>query len=713
MPWLHDSAAARRDARVFVYSPASLQGKESAPVIVNHWIEVSALRLIPAIVLGAALSVAATARADGLSAYLPLNLEPEMERQIERVLILADEPILKRPIPVELVKLALPQACAVDKYLCKKVRRYLERYSRDYGVTHASATGTVTHGAVTAEPNSYGMNTGSHYDFSAVGFVQPSDYLLATAGVIAYQGRTQPAGTGLSLGFDWAQIDVGYRDHWMSPLTDSSMIMSTEAPTTPSVTLSNWAPLTGLGFQYEFFLSRLDQTGSGSPAGDNILYNNVLSRGNPRLFGAQFSIEPFPGWSLGANRLLEYGGGSGLPDSARFLLRDFFKPSGLSQTQGNQEASYVSRFVYPGKTPFAVYAQYGGEDNSDGGSYLLGNAALAVGIDFPRIWRHFDATYEIAEWQNIWYVHNIFLDGMTSNGLVLGNWGADQRMFNDGVGARSQMLRIGWEPPFGGYLQEQIRMLVNQSYYGGDTRQYFPSNPPGYPYRHYLDASVTYSRPWRDVTVGGSVEGGRDVYGESFWRLSGFLRYGGDGRTRDEGDIDDGDDYKGGANPVGSELFVDAGVNVNKVKVNLDPEISQFTTPLQVDPHLALGARRAVSANNDLGVRVELDEAASHALYGFRFLDYRHRFGDSFALDLGLGVDRYQLATPAYSMYGVIGAEWRNFWPSLLPKFDLGVDARYAQNVARDHVLATDPVGSRPDSFYKIESLVLYLARRF
>src|SRR5579862_1405219 len=77
------------------------------------------------------------ASAEGLSAYLPLNLEPEMERQIERVLILADEPILKRPIPVELVKTALPQACRIDKPLCDKVSRYLERYGRDYGLTHA------------------------------------------------------------------------------------------------------------------------------------------------------------------------------------------------------------------------------------------------------------------------------------------------------------------------------------------------------------------------------------------------------------------------------------------------------------------------------------------------------------------------------------------------------------------------------------------------
>ena len=35
--------------------------------------------------------------ARGASPYLPLNLSPEMERQIERVLILADRPITSRP----------------------------------------------------------------------------------------------------------------------------------------------------------------------------------------------------------------------------------------------------------------------------------------------------------------------------------------------------------------------------------------------------------------------------------------------------------------------------------------------------------------------------------------------------------------------------------------------------------------------------------------
>jgi hypothetical protein len=122
---------------------------------------------------------------------------------------------------------------------------------------------------------------------------------------------------------------------------------------------------------------------------------------------------------------------------------------------------------------------------------------------------------------------------------------------------------------------------------------------------------------------------------------------------------------------------------------------------------------RAVSENNDLGVRIEYDQVASHALIGVRAIDYRHRFGNSFALNAFAGVDRYNLATPAYSIYGGFGPEWRNFLPKWLPKCDLGLDLRYAQNIARDHVRPSDPQGSRPDSFYKIESAVLYLSRRF
>jgi hypothetical protein len=642
--------------------------------------------------------------ADGVSAYLPLNLEPEMERQVERVLILADEPILKRPFAVALVQLALPKACEVDKSLCEKVKRYLQRYSRDYAVTHASVTGSITHDGVgDVVANGHGLPVKSDWELSAQAFVQPNDYFLASAGGIAYAGRGVPTGSMLSLGFNWAQLDIGYRDHWWSPATDSSMLQSTEAPTMPSVTLSNYEPLTRLGFQYEIFLARMSSSDHILGGGQG---TTVESRGNPKLFGVQLSFEPFSGWSIGVNRTLQYGGG-GLPDTAHFLVTDFFKPGGTSQTLGNQEASYISRFIVPAKTPFAVYFQYAGENTLDGGSYLLGEASLIAGIDFPRIWRHFDLTYEISEWQNGWYTNNPFLDGMVNDGLVTGHWGGDQRLFGDGVGARSQMLRIGWTPPFGGYLEERVRTLANQTY-SAIVPGSVNSGAPAPPYHHYYDLTVRYTRPWKDLTLGGEVDAGRDVFGKSFSRLSGFVRYGGDEHTRDDGSSEE-ETAGSGQSERGTELFVDAGMNANKLRIDLNKILPITSTQIAYGPHFGFGARRAVSQKNDLGVRIELDQVDGHALLGARALDYRHRYTEHFALNMFAGVARYDLATPAYSLYGGLGGQWRN----ILPKWDVGADFRYAQNVARNHVLATDVQGGRPDSFYKIESGTLYLTRRF
>ncbi len=641
------------------------------------------------------------------TAYLPLNLEPEIERQVERVLILADEPILKRPYSVELVKAALPQACRVDQVLCRRVQRYLERYSRDYALTHASITGSLTHnGAGDVIPNEYGLPENSHYDLSIAAFVQPSDYLLASAGGIAYSGRTIPTGSMLTLGTNWAQIDVGWRTHWLSPLTDTSALMSTEAPTTPSITLSNWEPLTRLGLQYEFFLTKL----SAQP----ITYQGVVQEGDPRLFGTQISIEPFPGWSIGFNRMLEFGGGAGLPSSASFVAKQFFVTSDKVQLQGNQQASYVTRYVSPTSVPFALYFQYAGENTSLGGAFLFGDPMMSGGIDFPRLFKYFDLTYEIAEWADTWYTHFDFLHGMSNDGLVLGAWGADQRNFGDGVGARSQMLRVGWSPPFGGYLEEKVRLLVNQNYFVGQDREY-NSSDRAYPYHHYVDVSVRYTRPWKGLTLGGEAEGGHDVFGKNFTRLSGFVRYGGDARTRDEidtdTDTDTGDENAAGADapPQGTEWFVDVGANVNRVVSENAPVPPIISNP-ELGPHFAIGGRRAVSEHNDLGARVEYDGGVDGKfLIGFRALDWRYRFDNPFALGLFAGAARYNTITPATSLYAGLGLQWRDLWPH----WDIDLDGRYGDNLARDHVLASDVQGSRPETFYRIRSLTLYLSRHF
>jgi hypothetical protein len=632
----------------------------------------------------------------GVSPYLPLNLEPEIESQIERVLILADEPVMTRPIAAASVLDALPKACRIDLLLCQRVERYLSRYMHTWGIAEASVEGATGRGAAdhAVDPNRYGMREDSHWDASAQVYVQPGDHVLVDLGAVAYEGRTSFSGSMISLGWSFAQFDIGFRPHWFSPFTDSSMLMSTEAPTMPSVTLSNYDRFTPFGLHYELFAARMSNS-------DHIVFGHGLTSGQPRLAGFHLDAEPASGWSLGTSRLVQYGGGALGGSSIRDLFDAFFKPSAAQSSSpthpafGNQEASVTSSLLFPGKVPFSVYFEYAGEDTSRGRDYLLGNSSLSAGIHFPRLWQHFDLTLETTEWQNAWYVHDVYLDGMTNYGLVTGNWFGDQRVFGDGVGGHSSMVSLGWEPPFGGLVQLRYRTLQNQEY--GAFKDY----------QRYHDASLGYSRPWLGMVLGGQVDFGRDVFGGGFTRLAGFLRYdeGQHLAPRDAGSAgDESADRKG-------ELFVDTGANISRQNIDLTSATTRHNSPVDSGYHLGLGARRFVSDHSDLGARLEFDNVQGHSLIGARLLDYRYRFNSPLTFNLFLGAARYNLATPAYGFYYGIGTQWRDVFPG----WDLGLDLRYANSVARDHLLPSDPrnVGGRPDSFYNITSLTLFISRHF
>jgi hypothetical protein len=646
------------------------------------------------------LAVQMCAFGKGVTPYLPLNLEPEMEAQIERVLILGGRTVMTRPIAAAAVIKALPKACKVDAQLCEKVERYLARYMHSRGVTHAGVG--VGHGGGKADPlpNSYGMSNKSNWEASAQVYWQPSDYLLVDAGAVGYEGRTNFTGSMISLGGSYAQIDIGFRPHWWSPLSDSSMLMSTEAPATPSVTLSNYEPFTPLGIRYEFFDARM--TKSNAITFENLDGTFTEKSGVPKLFGAHLSIEPASGWSLGLSRLLQYGG-AGRPQSLKDLAKGFFNPSGSDNATdaassfnnqfGNQQASITSSFLFPGKVPFVVYAEYAGEDTSHGKNYLLGNSALSVGIHLPKLFERFDLTYETSEWQNAWYTHSVYQDGMSNYGLVTGNWGADQRTFRNDVGAHSNMVRVGWDATFGGLLELRYRTLQNQNY---DV----------YHYDRYRELSLTYSRPYKDMVIGGEFDTGKDSFGGNFNRIQAFLRYD-DMRSGaaaafsglGEGGLDDDD--KG-------QIFVVAGATHYQMTIDLE-DSGRKTDQNGSGYHFAVGARRQVSTHNDLGTRIELENLNGHTVTGVRLVDYRYRFNNPLALEAFFGAARYVVGTPAYGYYYGVGAEWRN----ILPHTDLGIEARYYDTLARDHLLPTDPQGPRPDSFYYATAGVVSLTYHF
>ena len=641
-----------------------------------------------------------TALGRGVSPYLPVNLEPEIERQIERVLILGDKPVMTRPIAAATVLEALPKACKVDQRLCQQVARYLARYTHSNGVTHASVEGAATSGADTTLPDRYGLHNRSAWDVSAQAYIQPNDYVLVNLGVDAYDGRQNLTGSMLSVGFSKAQLDIGYRPHWFSPMSDSSMLMSTEAPTMPSVSLSNYELLTRLGLQYEFFVARMSKS-------DHIAFNGGYTSGNPYLAGVHLSMEPVSGWSFAVNRLLQYGGGARGGTSLKNLFNAFVNPSRYSninsqlsadQKAANQEASITSSVLFPGKMPFAVYAEYAGEDTSRGRPFLLGKTALSVGIHFPRLWERFDFTYETTEWQTTWYLNEIWQDGMANDGLVVGNWFGDQRVRGDFIGGQSHMVRLGWEPPFGGLLELRYRTLQNQDY-GPNV------------YQRFRDVTFGYSRPWKDYTVGAEIDAGKDVFGASFSRVSAFMRFNENGAGFGAALADSLGDSEYGSGVKSSELFIDAGAKEYHVRTDLTNAAPRTTGPAKATPHLALGARRAVTDHSDLGARVELDDIDGHSLIGVRLIDYRYRLDSPLAVGAFLGAARYAVATPAYGFYYGLGLQYRN----VLPGWDVGVELRYDDSIARTHVLPSDPatIGVRNDSFYDVLGAAFTVSRTF
>jgi hypothetical protein len=638
--------------------------------------------------LATALCVPGLAAARGVSPYLPLNLSPEIERQIEQVLLYAGRPIVRRPIPAATVLAALPDACKVDEVLCNRVRRYLHAYMGHYGVTHASIEAASTQDSDRTLPNQRGMAEEDSWMASASAYYQPSDYALLQLGGVAYPDETMASGSFVSLGWEYAQLDVGYRDHWWSPMTDSSMLISTQARTMPGITLSNYTPLTKFGFQYEMFLAEMSRV-------DDIAFEGGTTSGKPRLFGMHVSIEPARGWSLSASRLLQYGGGE-RDDSLSGLLDAFFQPGSDNVAAGefgNQTAALTSQFVFPAAHPFAVYFQYAGEDGSRSEGWRLGNVSLSAGIDLPRLWNRFDLTYEISDWQNLWYVHHIYPAGQSTDGHVIGHWGGDDRAPGDGVGAQGHSLRIGWLPSFGGRFELRYRTLANEDYSAVD-----------YEREHQL--TLSYSRSIDQFVYGAEIDVGRDVFGEDFARVGGFLRLAPGEPELGVGSLEPGPGDLNGR----TQIFVDGGLNVTRLK--FDPSDKGATPQRDVSttgPHVAIGVRGAISDHSDLGTRIELDEIDGSTLIGVRAIDYRYRVGEKLAFTVFAGAARYGVDTAAYGYYGGIGAQWRN----VLSGVDLGLDLRATDKIARDAVLPSDPASVWGDVIYQLYSANLYLSYRF
>jgi hypothetical protein len=157
-----------------------------------------------------------------------------------------------------------------------------------------------------------------------------------------------------------------------------------------------------------------------------------------------------------------------------------------------------------------------------------------------------------------------------------------------------------------------------------------------------------------------------------------------------------------------AEPFVDFGVSSTRVEADIATITSKLTST-ESGLHLGAGVRRDLRKGGNIGVRVELDDVDSELLIAVRALDYRYSISDRLAVGAFVGAARLDLATPAHGYYLGGGVQLKQ----LVRGWDLSIDLRLGDKLARDNLLPSDPQGGRPDNFYDLRVVSVYFSRAF
>src|SRR5262245_28713382 len=158
------------------------------------------------------------------------------------------------------------------------------------------------------------------------------------------------------------------------------------------------------------------------------------------------------------------------------------------------------------------------------------------------------------------------------------------------------------------------------------------------------------------------------------------------------------------AHEAAAEVFLDFGLNATSIDADLGTTLEQISTDAS-GLHLGFGFRRELKQGS-IGARLELDDLDDDSLLAVRALDYRRHLSDRFALTAFAGAARLDLDTPAYGWYLGGGVQLKDLWP----RWSLGVDLRIGDKLARDNF---DSQAPRPDDFYDLRGVSLYLSRGF
>ncbi|MFL0801931.1 MAG: capsule assembly Wzi family protein [Agarilytica sp.] len=462
---------------------------------------------------GATLFWLSDGYAEGVSPYLPIGISPLLENEVERLASVSGIPNLTKPYSLATIFLYMEKIRDSHPRLYSRLNLSLKPHARRFALTHASASVRVSDDEQ-AMPNAHGRRTNTHGYASVRGQWQMADWLALYlgAGTTSSKDATledshSANGSTLSMGVEWAQLDIGYRDMWLSPFQGSAQLLSTNAEPMPSISLSNNLPIEFLGLRWNYlgFLSQMSRQLVTYREGEA-----PSDKDKPLLAGFHLSVQPKPWWTLGASRVFQFGGGE-RPVSAGTLARAFVDPRGsdndanVEEESGNQIAAVSSKINFDGDIPFSFALELAGEDTSNNKSYQLGNTALTAGLYFPYFMS--DAVsfaFEYSDWQDAWYTNNVYEKGYVNDGFVLGHWAMQtQRDLDIAVEGTSYFAKGQWQRSNDHVVIANVR-----------TAKYLDTGV--YDFDERWEVELDYVFPWRKrvVTIGAYF--GKDDFGEEF-----------------------------------------------------------------------------------------------------------------------------------------------------------------------------------------------------
>lgn len=452
------------------------------------------------------------ANANGVSPYLPLNTDPLIELQIERLSSISQMPILSKPYHIVTVVKYLEKVRISHPTLYNRLNNYIKRYKQQSAITHFSTK--ISHS--NKESGSIHHNRGIAFDStlqsSIAGFHQFNKYAIVNfGGALVDKAKIIPYNTYFSFGYEYLQIDLGYREHWLSPLHESSLTLSTNAQPAPSITVSNVKPITSFNIKYEISLGLLEEM-------DGIHFDGTTSSGKPGFLTMQLSFQPFNWWTIGGVRTFMFAGGDRNMDFSTIWKAVIDPISGdncglesdlqdCNKESGNQIAAINSKMDFNiGNIPFSFLVEYGGEDTKDF-SYGLGNIGRTYGIFFPYLNENISFYAEHSMFHNAWYVHHLYDEGYRNDKVVMGHWWGNHKAIDDISAGNASTIRFNWD-------------LLDNYHVEFKYKSAFIEPSLGYQYHRTNDLEIKLQQVYKKGFLNYSINIGKDVQNESYYRIA-------------------------------------------------------------------------------------------------------------------------------------------------------------------------------------------------